>query len=176
VDRGQAQAEGAPQPSKADGRPRRQLEKTNDPVRMYLREMGTVKLLDREGEVDIAQSIEAGEAGSSSRCPRPRAARAVPAHQRAGRRDRRGACASCSRGTLGSSTRRRASRVRRGPSPLRLPQRARRGVAQAQAAPAAMQEEWQAAPGAWTRHRRQHRRDRRARRKADFTTPPATAC
>ena len=39
-----------------------QLEKTNDPVRMYLREMGTVKLLDREGEVDIAQRIEAGEA------------------------------------------------------------------------------------------------------------------
>ncbi|HEX5854579.1 MAG TPA: RNA polymerase sigma factor region1.1 domain-containing protein, partial [Thermoanaerobaculia bacterium] len=27
------------------------VEKTNDPVRMYLREMGTVKLLDREGEV-----------------------------------------------------------------------------------------------------------------------------
>jgi RNA polymerase primary sigma factor len=39
-----------------------QLEKTNDPVRMYLREMGTVKLLDREGEVEIAQRIEAGEA------------------------------------------------------------------------------------------------------------------
>jgi RNA polymerase primary sigma factor len=39
-----------------------QLEKTNDPVRMYLREMGTVKLLDREGEVDIAQRIESGEA------------------------------------------------------------------------------------------------------------------
>jgi RNA polymerase primary sigma factor len=39
-----------------------QLEKTNDPVRMYLREMGTVKLLDREGERDIAQRIEAGEA------------------------------------------------------------------------------------------------------------------
>ena len=39
-----------------------QLEKTNDPVRMYLREMGTVKLLDRDGEVEIAQRIEAGEA------------------------------------------------------------------------------------------------------------------
>ncbi len=39
-----------------------QLEKTNDPVRMYLREMGTVKLLDREGEVAIAKRIEAGEA------------------------------------------------------------------------------------------------------------------
>ncbi len=36
-------------------------EKTNDPVRMYLREMGTVPLLDREGEVEIAQRIENGE-------------------------------------------------------------------------------------------------------------------
>jgi len=38
------------------------LEKTNDPVRMYLREMGTVKLLDRNGEVAIAMRIESGEA------------------------------------------------------------------------------------------------------------------
>jgi RNA polymerase primary sigma factor len=38
------------------------VEKTNDPVRMYLREMGTVKLLDREGEVEIARRIENGEA------------------------------------------------------------------------------------------------------------------
>jgi RNA polymerase primary sigma factor len=38
------------------------LEKTNDPVRMYLREMGTVKLLDRNGEVAIARRIESGEA------------------------------------------------------------------------------------------------------------------
>ncbi len=38
------------------------LEKTNDPVRMYLREMGTVKLLDRNGEVAIARRIELGEA------------------------------------------------------------------------------------------------------------------
>jgi RNA polymerase primary sigma factor len=37
------------------------LDKTNDPVRMYLREMGTVPLLDREGEVEIAQRIEQGE-------------------------------------------------------------------------------------------------------------------
>ncbi len=36
-------------------------EKTNDPVRMYLREMGTVPLLDRDGEVDLAQRIENGE-------------------------------------------------------------------------------------------------------------------
>jgi RNA polymerase primary sigma factor len=38
------------------------LEKTNDPVRMYLREMGTVKLLNRDGEVSIAMRIESGEA------------------------------------------------------------------------------------------------------------------
>jgi RNA polymerase primary sigma factor len=37
------------------------LEKTNDPVRMYLREMGTVPLLTREGEVAIARRIERGE-------------------------------------------------------------------------------------------------------------------
>src|SRR5690349_17904952 len=35
--------------------------KTGDPVRMYLREMGTVSLLSREGEVEIAKKIESGE-------------------------------------------------------------------------------------------------------------------
>jgi RNA polymerase primary sigma factor len=35
--------------------------KTGDPVRMYLREMGTVSLLSREGEVEIAKKIEDGE-------------------------------------------------------------------------------------------------------------------
>ncbi|GAC1655923.1 MAG: RNA polymerase sigma factor RpoD [Acidobacteriaceae bacterium] len=39
------------------------LEKTNDPVRMYLREMGTVPLLTREGEVEIAKRIERGQNG-----------------------------------------------------------------------------------------------------------------
>ncbi len=37
------------------------LEKTNDPVRMYLREMGTVPLLTRQGEVSIARRIERGQ-------------------------------------------------------------------------------------------------------------------
>ncbi len=37
------------------------LERTNDPVRMYLREMGTVPLLTREGEVAIAKRIERGQ-------------------------------------------------------------------------------------------------------------------
>ena len=37
------------------------LDKTNDPVRMYLREMGTVPLLTREGEVEIAKRFERGK-------------------------------------------------------------------------------------------------------------------
>ncbi|MBI3392359.1 MAG: RNA polymerase sigma factor RpoD [Nitrospirae bacterium] len=37
------------------------LGKTDDPVRLYLREMGTVPLLSREGEIEIAKRIEAGE-------------------------------------------------------------------------------------------------------------------
>jgi len=37
------------------------LERINDPVRIYLREMGTVPLLTREGEVDIAKRIERGQ-------------------------------------------------------------------------------------------------------------------
>ena len=37
------------------------VDKTNDPVRMYLREMGTVPLLTREGEVAIAKRIERGK-------------------------------------------------------------------------------------------------------------------
>src|SRR5476649_1650573 len=37
------------------------LDKTNDPVRMYLREMGTVPLLTREGEVGIARRIDRGK-------------------------------------------------------------------------------------------------------------------
>jgi RNA polymerase primary sigma factor len=36
-------------------------EKVNDPVRMYLREMGTVPLLTRDGEVEIARRIERGQ-------------------------------------------------------------------------------------------------------------------
>ena len=36
------------------------VEQTDDPVRIYLREMGAVPLLTREGEVDIAKRIERG--------------------------------------------------------------------------------------------------------------------
>ena len=49
---------------KKDGAAESQLrdhEKTGDPVRMYLREMSTVPLLDRDGEVEIARRIEHGE-------------------------------------------------------------------------------------------------------------------
>jgi RNA polymerase primary sigma factor len=48
------------------------LEKTEDPVRMYLREMGTVPLLTREGEVAIAKRIERGQSlvlKTTSRAP-----------------------------------------------------------------------------------------------------------
>ena len=38
-------------------------ERTDDPVRMYLREMGSVELLSREGEIAIAKRIEAGREG-----------------------------------------------------------------------------------------------------------------
>ena len=34
--------------------------RTTDPVRMYMREMGTVELLTREGEIEIAKRIESG--------------------------------------------------------------------------------------------------------------------
>jgi hypothetical protein len=34
--------------------------RTTDPVRMYMREMGTVELLTREGEIEIAKRIEGG--------------------------------------------------------------------------------------------------------------------
>jgi RNA polymerase primary sigma factor len=37
-------------------------DKTNDPLRMYLREMGTVPLLTREGEIELAKRIERGQA------------------------------------------------------------------------------------------------------------------
>jgi len=47
-------------------------EKTSDPVRMYLREMGTVPLLTRDGEIEIARSMERGQRAidkALTRCP-----------------------------------------------------------------------------------------------------------
>jgi RNA polymerase primary sigma factor len=66
------------------------LDKTNDPVRMYLREMGTVPLLTREGEVAIAKRIERGKLAvikSISRTPTiAKAIIAMGDHLRAGER------------------------------------------------------------------------------------------
>lgn len=44
-----------------------EIGRTTDPVRMYMREMGTVELLTREGEIDIAKRIEDGLTVSSAR-------------------------------------------------------------------------------------------------------------
>lgn len=48
------------------------LDKTHDPVRLYLREMGSVALLSREGEVGIARRMERAQSRARrllSRCP-----------------------------------------------------------------------------------------------------------
>ena len=47
--------------SQADGSKDTDLDKSDDPIRMYLREMGGVELLSREGEIAIAKRIEAGK-------------------------------------------------------------------------------------------------------------------
>jgi RNA polymerase primary sigma factor len=59
--------------------------RTDDPVRMYLREMGTVELLSREGEIAIAKRIEAGREIPSS-CCRARARSPSPSASRPGAR------------------------------------------------------------------------------------------
>ena len=43
-------------------------DKTNDPVRMYLREMGTVPLLTREGEIELAKRMERARFHRRERC------------------------------------------------------------------------------------------------------------
>ena len=54
------------------------LDRTDDPVRMYLREMGTVELLSREGEIAIAKRIEAGRSTMiAGLCESPRTFRAI---------------------------------------------------------------------------------------------------
>src|SRR6202011_4290069 len=53
-------------------------ERTDDPVRMYLREMGSVELLSREGEIAIAKRIEAGrEAMIAGLCESPLTVQAI---------------------------------------------------------------------------------------------------
>jgi RNA polymerase primary sigma factor len=55
-----------------------ELDRTDDPVRMYLREMGSVELLSREGEIAIAKRIEAGrDAMIAGICESPLTIRAV---------------------------------------------------------------------------------------------------
>src|SRR6202161_2247093 len=57
-------------PAKTEGK--EPAERTDDPVRMYLREMGSVELLSREGEIAIAKRIEAGrEAMIAGLCESP---------------------------------------------------------------------------------------------------------
>ena len=57
-------------PAKAEAK--EAIERTDDPVRMYLREMGSVELLSREGEIAIAKRIEAGrEAMIAGLCESP---------------------------------------------------------------------------------------------------------
>ena len=65
VDPEDAKAEDAEDEEAVDERPdlvkkKETVERTDDPVRMYLREMGAVELLSREGEIAIAKRIEAG--------------------------------------------------------------------------------------------------------------------
>src|SRR6478672_6144836 len=50
--------DGGPRPAAATKK--EAVDRTDDPVRMYLREMGAVELLSREGEIAIAKRIEAG--------------------------------------------------------------------------------------------------------------------
>jgi len=48
------------------------IERSDDPVRMYLREMGSIELLSRQGEVAIAKRIEAGREAMIAACARAR--------------------------------------------------------------------------------------------------------
>jgi len=64
-------------PAKSD--PKEPIDRTDDPVRMYLREMGSMGLLSREGEVAIAKRIEAGrEAMIAGLCESPLSFQAMP--------------------------------------------------------------------------------------------------
>ena len=59
-----------------------EIERTDDPVRMYLREMGSIELLSREGEISIAKRIEAGrEVMIGGICESPLTMRAIVSWQ-----------------------------------------------------------------------------------------------
>ena len=82
-------SDAAPKPEKAEGEEEEEKEtagnvdesnlgRTDDPVRMYLREMGSVELLSREGEIAIAKRIEAGrEMRIGGLCESPLTFRAI---------------------------------------------------------------------------------------------------
>src|SRR5215813_12516603 len=69
---------GAQRRAPADAKKAEPSERTDDPVRMYLREMGSVVLLSREGEIAIAKRIEAGrEAMIAGLCESPLSFQAI---------------------------------------------------------------------------------------------------
>jgi RNA polymerase primary sigma factor len=71
-DEGDAQLVAPGPKALATGKKKEAGDRTDDPVRMYLREMGTVPLLSREGEISIAKRIEAGkEAMIAGLCESP---------------------------------------------------------------------------------------------------------
>jgi len=73
----QVQEDGAPMdpadaPAEVEAEEVENVGRSDDPVRMYLREMGNVELLSREGEIEIAKRIEAGKEtviGALCECP-----------------------------------------------------------------------------------------------------------
>jgi RNA polymerase primary sigma factor len=75
------EAQAGTQPAEAEkpaGPATEELDRTDDPVRMYLREMGSVELLSREGEIAIAKRIEAGrETMIAGICESPLTMRAI---------------------------------------------------------------------------------------------------
>ncbi len=74
------ETESAGEPAERKGNVADDVGRTDDPVRMYLREMGTVELLSREGEIEIAKRIEAGrEKMIGGLCESPLTMRAVVA-------------------------------------------------------------------------------------------------
>jgi RNA polymerase primary sigma factor len=72
------QVQAQQQPVSAKSEAKEPAERTDDPVRMYLREMGSVELLSREGEIAIAKRIEAGrEAMIAGLCESPLSFQAI---------------------------------------------------------------------------------------------------
>ncbi|MDF1586300.1 RNA polymerase sigma factor RpoD [Marinimicrococcus flavescens] len=60
AEEGESEAEAEAEAEESGNGLEEELGRTDDPVRMYLREMGTIELLSREGEIEIAKRIEAG--------------------------------------------------------------------------------------------------------------------